>query len=168
MERMLGAAQGYRTMPPPPPRAPRDPRVLAAAARAASPSAGAPKSLPDRNPSPLPSTSFHPPSSPALAPGDGVPQDPEPSAQGETPAVSPVLDRSSLFYIPDKFKGAIRIEPTSSRMVQDEREWRLAEDHLLSLSTNEKGERKLRFLKGFVSEGVYYSLVLPYESLDEK
>ena len=53
-------------------------------------------------------------------------------------------------------------------MVQDERDWRLAEDHLLSVTTNEKGEREWRFLKGFESEGVFYSLVLPFESLDEK
>ena len=80
MERMLGAAQGNRTMPPPPPRSPRDPRVLAAAARAAVASAGSPKSLPERNPPPLPSTSNHSFSSPILAPGDGAPKDPEPSA----------------------------------------------------------------------------------------
>ena len=155
-------------MPPPSPLAPRDLRVLTAALRTAGSSTGAPKSLPERDLPPLPSTSFHPPSSPALARGDGVPQDPEPRAQGETPTVVPVPNRSSLFFIPDKFKGAIRIEPTSSRMVQDERVWRLAEDHLLSVSTNEKGEREWRFLKGFESEGVFYSLVLPFESLDEK
>ena len=137
MERMLGAAQVSHPMPPPPLLAPRNPRVLAAASRTAGSSAGAPKSLPERNLPPLPSTSFHPPSSPILAHGDGVPQDPEPRAQASAPLVAPGPDRSSLFFIPDKFKGAIRIEPTSSRMVQDEREWRLAEDHLLSVSTNE-------------------------------
>ena len=53
-------------------------------------------------------------------------------------------------------------------MVQDEREWRLAEDHLLSTTVNEKGEKEWRFLKGFESDGVFYSLVLPYESLEER
>ena len=53
-------------------------------------------------------------------------------------------------------------------MVQDEREWRLAEDHLLLITINEKGEKEWRFLKGFESDGVFYSLVLPYESLEER
>ena len=103
-----------------------------------------------------------------LTADDGIPREPEPVVQAQVSGVGPGSDRSSLFFIPEKFKGLIRIEPTSSRMVQDEREWRLAQDHLLSVSTNEKGERAWRFLKGFESEGVFYSLVLPFESLDEK
>ena len=79
-----------------------------------------------------------------------------------------VSDPTSLFFIPDEFKGVVRIEPTSSRMVQDESEWRLAEEHLLRVSTNEQGVKEWRFLKGFVSEGVSYSLVLPFAHLEEK
>ena len=79
---------------------------------------------------------------PSRSTGVGVPQDPEPGVQAQVAEGAPGSDRSSLFFIPEKFKGIIRIEPTSSRMVQDEREWRLAEDHLLSVSTNEKGERE--------------------------
>ena len=112
---------------------------------------------------PVPSTS-----SPSLATGDAVPRDPEPVAQEQAAGPSAGSERSSLFFIPEKFKGLIRIEPTSSRMVQDEREWRLAEDHLLSITVNEKGEKEWRFLKGFESDGVFYSLVLPYESLEER
>ena len=112
---------------------------------------------------PVPSTS-----SPSLATGDVVHQDAEPVAQEQAAGPSAGPERSSLFFIPEKFKGLIRIEPTSSRMVQDEREWRLAEDHLLSITVNEKGEKEWRFLKGFESDGVFYSLVLPYESLEER
>ena len=108
------------------------------------------------------------PGLPSLDTGDGVPRDPEPEVQEQVSGAGSGTDRSSLFFIPEKFKGLIRIEPTSSRMVQDEREWRLAEDHLLSVATNGKGEKEWRFLKGFESEGVFYSLVLPYESLEEK
>ena len=79
-----------------------------------------------------------------------------------------LLSDLHCFFIPEKFKGLIRIEPTSSRVVQDEREWRLAQDHRLSVTTNEKGEKEWGFLKGFESEGVFYSLVLPYESLEER
>ena len=108
------------------------------------------------------------PSSPSLATGDAVPRDPEPVVQEQAAGPGDGSDRSSLFFIPERFKGLIRIEPTSSRMVQDEREWKLAEDHLLSVTTNEKGEKEWRFLKGFESDGVFYSLVLPYESLEER
>ena len=107
-------------------------------------------------------------SSPSRATGDVIHRDAEPGAQDQAAGPSAVPDRSSLFYIPEKFRGLIRIEPTSSRMVQDEREWRLAEDHLLSTTVNEKGEKEWRFLKGFESDGVFYSLVLPYESLEER
>ena len=196
MERMLEAAQGFQLMPPPSPRAPRDPRLLSAALRAAA-GTEAPKSRSEKNRSPVTTTSLHPPASPTVstdggalrgtepgvqaqatevalepvdpAPGlstltadDGIPREPESEVQAQASGVGPGPDRSSLFFIPEKFRGLIRIEPTSSRMVQDEREWRLAEDHLLSVSTNEKGEREWRFLKGFESEGVFYSLVLPF------
>ena len=107
-------------------------------------------------------------SSPSQATGDVIHRDAEPGAQDQAAGPSAVPDRSSLFYIPERYRGLIRIEPTSSRMVQDEREWRLAEDHLLSTTVNEKGEKEWRFLKGFESDGVFYSLVLPYESLEER
>ena len=119
-------------------------------------------------PSKVVSEPVPPTSSPSLATGDVIHQDAEPVAQEQAAGPSAVPDRSSLFFIPEKFKGLIRIEPTSSRMVQDEREWRLAEDHLLSTTVNEKGEKEWRFLKGFESDGVFYSLVLPYESLEER
>ena len=108
------------------------------------------------------------PPSPVLAPVANTPVDPQPVTQGEPSPAKEATDPTSLFFIPDEFKGVVRIEPTSSRMVQDEREWRLAEDHLLRLITNEQGVKEWRFLKGFVSEGVSYSLVLPFTHLEEK
>ena len=128
-------------------------------------------SIPDPNvqvPNRIVADPVPPSSSPAPATSDVVPRDPAPAAQEQASGSGAVSERSSLFFIPEKFKGLIRIEPTSSRVVQDEREWRLAEDHLLSVATNEKGEKEWRFLKGFESEGVFYSLVLPYESLEER
>ena len=44
----------------------------------------------------------------------------------------------------------------------------MAEDHLLRLNINEKGVKEWRFLKGFVSEGVHYSLILPLDTFEEK
>ena len=135
------------------------------------PSADVALSTPDTNvqgPNEIVADPVPPSSSPAPATSDVVPRDPAPAAQEQASGSGAVSERSSLFFIPEKFKGLIRIEPTSSRVVQDEREWRLAEDHLLSVATNEKGVKEWRFLKGFESEGVFYSLVLPFESLEER
>ena len=112
---------------------------------------------------PVPSSS-----PPAPAVSDTVPRDATPTAQEQASGSGAASERSSLFFIPEKYQGLIRIEPTSSRVVQDEREWRLAEDHLLSITVNEQGVKEWRFLKGFESEGVFYSLVLPFESLEER
>ena len=121
LERLFGAAhRENRTMPPPLPPASRDPRIAAAAGLGNR--AEVPKNLPERNRSSLSPASTHSLPSPVFAPGGGAPRDPEPVAQGEPSTSNAVSDRSSLFYIPEELRGVIRIEPTSSRMVQDERE----------------------------------------------
>ena len=118
----------------------------------------APKSVTKGRRHSLPLTGNQSPPSPTLAPVADAPADTQPVAQGDPSPAKAATEPTSLFFIPDEFQV----------MIQDEREWRLVEDHLLRVITNEQGYKEWRFLRGIVSEGVSYSLVLPFTHLEEK
>ena len=143
---MLGDSQETQLSPPSSPRAPRLPRISAPFTHAAA-SFG---------------TEFR------GGQASENPLNPEHAVRVQNSSPIPDPEQSSLFFIPQEFKGSVLIEPASAGIAQDGREWRLAEDHLLSVSTGKMGQKEWKFLRAFESEGVFYAVTLPYESLEER